>query len=84
MKKVLVCTSPTCVKCKALHAMLEDEEVNAEVQFINLMDGSEGSKALIKEYNLKSVPFTIIKDEDGTVIKTIQGEYTLDDLDKYL
>lgn len=84
MKKVLVCTSPTCVKCKALHAMLNDEDVNAEVTFINLMDGSDESKALIKGYNLKSVPFTIIKDEDGSVIKTIQGDYTLDDLNKYL
>jgi thioredoxin 1 len=77
MKQLLIFKSQTCAPCKSLASMLKETTLN--VDQITTVDSS-CSKEMFMEYNVRSVPTSILK-KNGEVISTYIG-YT--DKDKYL
>jgi len=66
--RVLILTTPTCVKCKSykesLSLFTDDDSVAIEIR--NALDPD--MKSLVSEFNITSVPFTIIYNEIGEVV----------------
>ena len=81
MKKIIVCTTPTCTKCRSLHKMIDSiKDLPAEVEYLNIMDGSDRSKSILDEYNLMQVPFVMFINESGIVYETVNDTLTKSDI----
>lgn len=74
MKQLLVFKSQSCAPCKALAAMIK--ETTLDVDQITTVDSS-CSKDMFMEYNVRSVPTSILK-KNGEVISTYIGYHTKD------
>lgn len=84
VKTIRVCMTPTCTKCKEIHRILDEHPEITNVDYQDLTDGSVLSLSIIKEYNLKQVPFLMFFDEQDCLYDTHQGEITYDEICKKL
>lgn len=80
MKQLWIFKSQTCVPCKALSTMLKDTNVN--VDQITTIDTSSG-KDIFMEYNVRSVPTSIIL-KDGKEVDRHVGYTNKDDYLKFI
>ncbi len=65
--------STWCKPCTTLHKILDevnDEYTDVKVEYIDIEDPKNAD--LLKEFNIRSVPFILIE-EDGAIIKKATG-----------
>jgi glutaredoxin len=84
--RVVMVTSPTCIKCKNLKPILGEflEEKGIKFDVLDAMSGSEEVSHLIEQYNIKSVPFIIIYNDANEEIFANAGDITLPEIEKVI
>lgn len=78
--KILVFTMKTCNPCKTMKVELEQKGLTSNITFIDAQDNLE----LTKQYNIRSVPTTIMLSDTGELISRISGSIQLTEIQKAL
>lgn len=85
---VIKFSSPMCYECQELEKVFEEVFPkycdNITLQKIDVTKRDNNVQALIKQYNVKLVPTTIFKNQDGTVTRRIEGLIQPAILENYL
>ena len=80
--------SPMCYECQELEKVFDEGFPkycdNITLQKIDVTQRDNNAQALIKEYNVKLVPTTIFKNQDGKVTRRIEGMIQPNELENYL
>jgi len=83
--KLIIATTPTCVKCKSLHHIINSlDEGTVDAKFINILDESDESKSLLEEFGIKQVPYLIFYNSEGKVVETMSGSVSKSDILKII
>lgn len=62
MKKVVLLTTPTCVKCKAIKEELKEYDGNVPIEVANACDNDWTD--FIKDHKIVSVPTAVLFNDD--------------------
>lgn len=81
MKKILKFFSPTCGPCKVMSKTLSALK-EVEIQDVDITD--ENNQTLIDKWSPKTVPTTIIIDENEQLIKEFKGIVPIDKIKEVL
>lgn len=73
MKKILKFYSPTCGPCRIMSRSLSAIE-GVEIQDIDVTDDS--NRELIEKWEVRSIPTTIVLDENGNKLKRFMGIFS--------
>lgn len=73
MKKILKFYSPTCGPCRIMSKNLSAIE-GVEIQDIDVTDDSNSE--LIEKWEVRSIPTTIVLDENGNKLKRFMGIFS--------
>lgn len=82
--RVVMVTSPTCVKCKYLKPVLTEyfeDKKSITFDILDAMSGSEEVTSLINTYHIRTVPFFIFYKDDGEVKGTYIGEISIPEIE---
>lgn len=86
--EIIKFSSPMCYECQELEKVFEEvfPEYNKNITLrkIDVTQKDKNTKALIKEYEVKLVPTTVFKDEQGNVKRRIEGAIQPKILENYL
>lgn len=69
MKKVYRFTASWCQPCKALATIIEDINVTAPIEVVDI----DANKELAIQYRVRSVPTLIMVDDTGKEVKRMTG-----------
>ena len=78
--EVIKFASPMCFECMELEKVMDE----VYLRKINVTDRDKNVQALIKEYDVKLVPTTVFKNQDGRVTRRIEGSMQPKILENYL
>ena len=85
---VIKFSSPMCYECQELEKVFEEVfpkyEKDIKIQKIDVTKKGKNCDLLIKEYDVKLVPTTVFKNQDGTVTRRIEGSMQPVVLENYL
>ena len=85
---VIKFSSPMCYECQELEQVFEEifPKYDKDVQLnrVDVTQKDNNTKSLIKEYDVKLVPTTVLINQDGRIIRKFEGCVTKGDLEKYL
>ena len=85
---VIKFSSPMCYECQELEKVFEEvfPKYNKDIALrkIDVTKRDKNCEALIKEYNVKLVPTTVFKNQDGKVLRRIEGTMQPVILENYL
>lgn len=70
--KVVMLTTKTCGKCRAMKPVLTDICSSEGIE-LEILDAMTEGREIATEYNVRSVPFTIFYNDDGSVRKSVFG-----------
>jgi thioredoxin 1 len=77
MSKILKFSAGWCTPCKALSwnigALTPEEQAKFEEYDVD----APGSKELVTQYGLRSVPTMVLLDDKGSIIKIVSGVQTI-------
>ena len=80
--------SPMCYECQELDKIFEEVfpkyDKDITLRKIDVTKQNNQVNALIKEYDVKLVPTTVFKNQDGRVTRRIEGSIQPDILENYL
>ena len=80
--------SPMCYECQELDKIFEEVfpkyDKDITLRKIDVTKKNNQVDALIKEYDVKLVPTTVFKNQDGRVTRRIEGSMPPDILENYL
>ena len=80
--------SPMCYECQELDKIFEEVfpkyDKDITLRKIDVTKRNNQVKALIKEYDVKLVPTTVFKNQDGRVTRRIEGSMQPAVLENYL
>ena len=86
--EIIKFSSPMCYECQELEKVFEEvfPEYSKDITLrkIDVTQKDKNTKALIKEYEVKLVPTTVFKDEQGNVKRRIEGAIQPKILENYL
>ena len=86
--EVIKFASPMCYECQELEKVMNEicPKYNEKVSIrkIDVTKRDKNVQALIKEYDVKLVPTTIFKNQDGKITRRIEGTMQPKILDNYL
>lgn len=68
MKKVIKFWAPWCAPCKMYTTVFDEVATKYEGQVETLSINIDEDSTLAKEYNIRSIPHTVLIKEDGTQI----------------
>jgi len=81
-------SSPMCYECQELEKVFEEvfPKYNNDVTLkkIDVTKRDNDTEALIKEYKVTLVPTTVFKNQDGKVLRRIEGSMQTKILENYL
>ena len=83
VKKILKFSATWCAPCKAFEATLNklkdtDDFKDIEIQSINI-EGDDDELDLVEKYQIRSVPTTILLDENGETLYKVLGNIPMKD-----
>ena len=83
VKKILKFSATWCAPCKAFEATLNklndtDDFKDIEIQSINI-EGDDDELDLVEKYQIRSVPTTILLDENGETLYKVSGNIPMKD-----
>lgn len=85
---VIKFSSPMCYECQELEKVLNEvyPKYNKDVQLIvvDIANRDKKVQRLIREYKVTLVPTTVFKNQDGRVLRRIEGTMEPNILDNYL
>ena len=77
-----------CYECQELEKIFDEvfPDYNSDISLkrIDVTKRDNKSQALIKEYDVKLVPTTVFKNQDGRIIRRIEGSMQSKILENYL
>ena len=80
--------SPMCAECQDLDKVFEEVfpeyKENITLKKIDVTNKDKNCEALIKEYEVKLVPTTVFKNQDGRVTRRIEGSVPKEVLENYM
>ncbi len=86
--EVIKFASPMCYECQELEKVINEicpkYSDKVTIRKVDVTKRDKNVQALIKEYNVKLVPTTIFKNQDGKVLRRIEGTMQPKILDNYL
>ncbi len=86
--EVIKFASPMCFECMELEKVMDEVypkySDKVSLRKINVTDRDKNVQALIKEYDVKLVPTTVFKNQDGRVTRRIEGSMQPKILENYL
>jgi thioredoxin 1 len=71
--KIMLFSASWCNPCKALKQQLSNQGLTSNIEFIDIDENPE----LTKQYGIRSVPTTVITNDDGTEQSRISGSNQL-------
>ena len=81
-------SSPMCMECQELEKVLDEvmPKFNNKITLhkIDITKKDKNCRTLIKEYDVKLVPTTIFKNQDGRVLRRVEGSMKPEELESYL
>ena len=85
---VIKFSSPLCSECqdleKAIDEIFPKYSDKVSLQKIDVTKRNKNTQTLIEQYEVKLVPTTVFKNQDGKVIRRVEGAIEPKDLDMYL
>ena len=86
--EIIKFASPMCYECQELEKVFEEVFPNYEnkitLRKIDVTQKNKNVRALIREYDVKLVPTTVFKNQDGIVTRRIEGTIQPKILENYL
>lgn len=86
--EIIKFSSPMCYECQELEKIFEEcfPKYNKDIKLIKIDVTQKDKKTqeLIKEYKVTLVPTTVFKNQDGTILRRIEGSMQPKILDNYL
>ncbi len=86
--EVIKFASPMCYECQELEKIFDEVfpkyENKINLRKIDVTSKDKNVRELIRKYNVKLVPTTVFKNQDGTVTRRIEGSMQPVILDNYL
>ena len=86
--EVIKFASPMCYECQQLEKVFDEvfPKYNKDISLkkIDVTQRDDKIQTLISEYNVKLVPTTVFKNQDGKVTRRIEGNMPPAILDNYL
>ena len=81
-------SSPMCAECqdleKSLDVVFPKYSDKVALQKIDVTKRNKNNQTLIEEYEVKLVPTTVFKNQDGKVLRRIEGNIQPEELDTYM
>ena len=85
---VLKFSSPMCYECQELEKVFEKvfPKYNNDVQLqkIDVTKNDQNTRMLIKQYDVKLVPTTVFRNQDGKMLRRIEGCVKPETLEIYM
>ena len=86
--EVIKFASPMCYECQELEKVMNEicpkYSDSVTIRKVDVTKRDKNVQALIKEYDVKLVPTTIFKNQDGKILRRIEGTMQPKILDNYL
>lgn len=86
--EVIKFASPMCYEClelqKVIHDVFPKYYEKVSLQQIDVTKRDKNVQALIKEYGIRVVPTTVFKNQDGRIIRRVEGTMQPEIFEKYL
>ncbi len=86
--EIIKFSSPMCYECQELKKVFDEvfPKYNKDITLreIDVTKRNNNVQTLIKEYNVKLVPTTVFKNQDGTITRRIEGSMQPKILENYL
>jgi len=86
--EIIKFSSPMCYECQELEKIFDEvfPDYNGDIilRRIDVTKHDNKSQALIKEYDVKLVPTTVFKNQDGRITRRIEGTIQPKVLENYL
>jgi thiol-disulfide isomerase/thioredoxin len=86
--EIIKFASPMCYECQELEKIMDEvfPKYNDKIALrkIDVTQRDKNTQALIKEYNVKLVPTTVFKNQDGKVTRRIEGSMQPKILENYM
>ena len=86
--EIIKFSSPMCYECQELEKVFDEvfPDYNSDITLrrIDVTKRDNKSQALIKEYDVKLVPTTVFKNQDGKITRRIEGSVQPKVLENYL
>ncbi len=86
--EIIKFASPMCYECQELEKVIQDvfPKYNDKVTLtkIDVTKRDKNIQELIKEYNVTLVPTTVFKNQDGKVVRRIEGSMQPKILENYI
>jgi len=86
--EVIKFSSPMCYECQELEKVMQEvcPKYNDKISIrkIDVSKRDKNVQALIKEYDVKLVPTTVFKNQDGRITRRIEGTMQPKILENYL
>lgn len=86
--EIIKFSSPMCYECQELEKVFEEcfpqYSRNITLTRIDVTNNDKKTKELIKEYKVTLVPTTVFKNQDGRIIRRIEGSMQSKILDNYM
>ena len=80
--------SPMCYECQDLEKVIDNVlpkySDKVSLRKIDITKKDNNCQELIKEYNVKLVPTTIFKNQDGRIIRQVEGTMKPEVLESYI
>lgn len=86
--EIIKFSSPMCYECQELEKIFQEcfPKYNKDITLtkIDVTQKDKKTQELIKEYKVTLVPTTVFKNQDGTILRRIEGSMQPKILDNYL
>ena len=86
--EIIKFASPMCYECQELEKVFSEVcpkySENITIRKIDVTKNDGVSKKLIKEYDVKLVPTTVFKNQDGRITKRVEGTLQPEILQQYI
>ena len=86
--EIIKFSSPMCYECQELESVFNDvfskNSDKISLTKVDVTKHDKGVSELISKYNVTLVPTTVFKNQDGRVLKRIEGAMKADELENYM